>query len=279
VLIGFALPIVAAALLAMAGVIERGFEVQTLHEVALAAAIVLTPPAIAAATVIGEFGDASGIGGWLHRVPVSYPATFMLGLSVLQMVAITPFLLLQRLRSHHVLLQVPLVMANRSDDDELVSAVRNALRTIGIRDVAVGRAKGPKTWPMHTVAYAARHLLGAVVRGEPMQLAADGLELYAYATNVAIRGPKEAAYRVRAAIERELAFADAYLTWSDDAQEVEDALRRAAREANGDRAGFGRRLDAIQDAMDRVGLNAEEWNVLYRIRLQLEQERGAPRPR
>ena len=32
-----------------------------------------------------------------------------------------------------------------------------------------------------------------------------------------------------------------------------------------------RRLDDIQQRMDTASLNGDEWNVLYRLRLQVEQ--------
>ena len=56
-------------------------------------------------------------------MPVSFPATAMLGVSVLQMVAITPFLLIQRWRQKRKLVQVPLVMREGSDDDDLTNVV------------------------------------------------------------------------------------------------------------------------------------------------------------
>jgi hypothetical protein len=271
VIIGFAIPIFGGALLQAAGVIERNFDVEAIHYLSLVAAIVLTPPALAGGLVIGEFREERSIGAWLPLIPVSYPATFLLGLAVLEMVVFTPFLLVQRWREKRTLVQVPLVMKKGTDDDDLVEAVRAALGSIGIDDVSVTEATGPKAWPMRTVGFAARHLLGAVVRGDPMRLAADGLEIFAYATNVAILGPTEDAYRVRAAVERELAFCDAYLTWSDDSQEIEDELMAARESANGDVDGLRRRLDEVQRHMDVASLNSEEWNVLYRLRLQVEQ--------
>lgn len=271
VIIGFAIPIFTGALLEAADVIDRNFDVEAIHYLALVGAIVLAPPGVAGGLVIGEFRDERTVSEWLRLIPVSYPATFLLGLAVLEMVAFTPFLLIQRWRQKRALVQVPLVMKEGTDDDDLVEAVRAALASIGIEDVSVSEATGPKAWPMRTVGFAARHLLGAVVRGDPMRLRADGLEIYAYATNVAILGPTEDAHRVRAAVERELAFRDAYLTWSDDSQQIEDELTEARKAANGDVDGLRRRLDEVQDRMDAASLNSEEWNVLYRMRLQVEQ--------
>jgi len=104
-----------------------------------------------------------------------------------------------------------------------------------------------------------------------MRLAVDDLEILAYATNVSILGPKEDAYRVRAAMERELAFSDAYLTWNEESQAFEDELRELHESANGDLPGLRHKLSAVQERIDVASLNSEEWNVLYRLRLQLEQ--------
>jgi hypothetical protein len=268
--IGFAIPILAGAALEAAGVIEENFDVEFLHYAGLAAGVVLVPPIIAAITVWGEFQEDRKIGTWLRLVPVSYPATAMLGASVLQMVVFTPVLLFQRWRKKRKYVQISIVMREGTDDDDLVEALRDALGSIGIKDVAISEASGPKVWPMRTVAFAAEHLLGAVVRGEPMRLAAGDLEIYAYATNISIQGPKELTYRVRAAVERKLGFHDAYLTWNDEAQELEAKLLDAHHQANGDVEELRRRLDEIQAEMDTASLNSEEWNVLYRRRLQVE---------
>ena len=275
--IGFAIPILVGAALEAAGVIEENFDVEFIHYAGLAAGVILIPPIIGALTVWGEFHEDRKIGTWLRLVPVSYPATAMLGASVLQMVVFTPVLLVQRWRKKRKYVQISLVMREGTDDDDMVEALRDALDSIGIDDVSVSEASGPKVWPMRTVGFAAKHLLGAVVRGEPMRLATGDLEIFAYATNISIQGPKEQTYRVRAAVERKLGFHDAYLTWNDEAQGLEAKLLDAHHEANGDVEMLRRRLDEIQAEMDTASLNSEEWNVLYRRRLQVELAARAAR--
>lgn len=275
--IGFAIPIFGGAILEATGVIEENFDVEFIHYAGLVAGIVLVPPIVAAITVWGEFHEERSIGTWLRLVPMSYPATAMLGASVLQMVAVTPVLLFQRWRQKKKYVQVSLVMREGSDDDAMVEALRDALDSIDIRDVDVSEATGPKVWPMRTVGFASKHLLGAVVRGDPVRMASDDIEIFAYATNISIQGPKEQTYRVRAAVQRKLGFHDAYLTWNDDAQEIEERLLTAHREANGDVEALRERLDEIQGEMDTASLNSEEWNVLYRRRLQVELAARADR--
>ncbi len=276
VIVGFGVPIVVGALLDAAGVIGRNFDVRPIHYLGLVSAIVATPPAVAACVVFGDFLEGRDLSTWLRLVPLSYPATFMLGLAVLQMVLFTPILLIQRWRKGRTLVQVPLVMRPDTDDDDLLKLVRTSLRSAGLEATRSEEATGPKSWPMRTVGFAARHLMGAVVRGKPMRVVSDDLEVLAYATNVAINGKAELAYAVRAAVEREAAFCAAHLTWNDDAQQLEDELVSAGSGANGDLDQLRRRLDRIQERVDRASLNSEEWNVLYRLRLQVE-DRAAER--
>lgn len=271
VLAGFAVPLLIGALLDWLGIISRNFSVARLHVLGLTAAIALTPPAVAAAAVWGEFHGRPSVGDWLRLLPISYPATASLGLGVAQMVVFAPVLVVRRLIRKQTMLQTALSMREDADDEQLTRAVATALSSIGLRHVEAEEARGFLAWPMRTVGFATRHLLGAVVRGDPMILRADGLRLLAYATNVAVLGESRDAHRARAALERQLPFSNARITWSEDARALEDELMEAHRAANGDGEATRRRLAAIQERIDAASLDVEEWNVLYRLRLQVEQ--------
>jgi hypothetical protein len=268
-LLGFAVPLLAGAAMDAAGLIDRNFSVQPIHVLSLAAALILGPPAIAGATVWGDFHAERSARQWARMLPACYPATASLGLGVIQMVIFTPFLLVQRLVKKHALLQTAVSLRDDATDDDLVAVVRDALQHVGDDEVRADEAPPLLAWPMLTVGFAARHLVGAVVRGEPMQLRANGLQVFAYATNVAVLGPSTDAHRVRAELARELPFHNARVTWSDDAQEVEDAVMAAYRADEGaDR--LHRRLDEVQERLDVTDLAPDEWNLLYRLRLQVE---------
>lgn len=272
VLVGFALPLLVGAILEVSGLIERNFQVEPLVVIGLWTAILLAPPAIAGITVLVKFHDDRSWGTWLRMIPVSYPATASLGAGVIQMVLFTPILLVQRWVKKQSLLQTALSMREGTDDDDLVETVAKALRGLGIDRIEAEEARGIMAWPMLTVGFAARHLIGAVVRGDPMRLRANGLQLFAYATNVAILGPSAEAHQARAALQRELPFDKARLTWTEDAQDIEDAIVEAYREAGDDLSKLHRALDTTQERIDTESLNAEEWNILYRLRLQAEHE-------
>jgi hypothetical protein len=272
VVAGFALPLLVGAAAESIGLVERNFTVEPIHVLGLAAAVVLVPPGIAAATTWAGLREVRSWDAWLRFLPRSYPATGSLGLAVLEMVVSTPLVAVQRIRHKRVLLQVPLVLRRGIGREELIEAIRRALRRIGGEEPQIEESRGPKSWPLRTVGYAARHLLGAVVRGDPLRMLAGDLELHTYASNVAIMGPEEDAFRARAAIEREVALAQAYLTWSDDAQGIEDDLIEIRSAVDPD--DVPARLDRVQDRMDRASLSADEWNLLYRLRLQVEVGAG-----
>jgi hypothetical protein len=269
-LAGFGAPLAAGATADGLGLVPRNFDVDPLVLAALLAALLLTPPVIAGLTVwVGFHADRSAR-RWLRLLLPSYPATASLGVGVLQMVVLTPLLIIERLRGKRTLLQVALSMRERSDDEALTRAVERALRSLDVERVRVHRAHGFLAWPMRTVGYAVKHLLGAVVRGQPVYLAAGELQLMAYATDVAVLGPARLAHRARAALEREVPFSGAYLTWNDGSQRFEDEIMAARRSTGGSLRALRRRLDAIQQRIDAAPLGVDEWNVLSRLRLEVE---------
>ena len=113
VAVGFGLPLAIGFVLERAAVVPRNFDVATPQAWVLVAAMALTPPAIAALSEWGEFNGWRSLGGWLRKLPMSYPGTASLGAAVLQMVVVTPFLIADRVRRRRRLLQVSVVSSTR----------------------------------------------------------------------------------------------------------------------------------------------------------------------
>jgi hypothetical protein len=88
-----------------------------------------------------------------------------------------------------------------------------------------------------------------------------------------ISGTTAQASRARAIIAEHLTFTRAYLTWDKEANEIEDALRRIWDSvAAGSGADALARLEAVETRMKRLELPYEEWEVLFRQKLQVERE-------
>ncbi|MFN2483500.1 MAG: hypothetical protein ABR509_00990 [Candidatus Limnocylindria bacterium] len=276
VTVGAGLPVAVALLGHALGVLPGSIlQVNPWLVVALAAAVVLLPPLSVAFIEIAGFDRKRSFGRWLSRVPASYLLAGSIGLAVLQMIVISPILAIRRRREGRTIIQVPVVISGARGKEELATDLERLLAGLG-HEAVREELKGAMSWPLRTMEYAARRMLNTVVEGRPIRLTAGRVEVIVHATDVSITAPDRDAYRIRAAVERELALSpNAFLTWSEDSQKLEAALLRVSRE-RGDGAtalvAFVKRLDEIQDRIDRASLKSDEWNLLYRVRLQVERE-------
>jgi hypothetical protein len=112
--------------------------------------------------------------------------------------------------------------------------------------------------------------LGALVPDRLAVLRADNLETLVYPSDVAISGPKDAVARARSAIAAQLTSAPAWLTTSREAQEIEDALSRLSRA--GEATDVAVALRALDGRLARLSVPFDEWETLYRKRLQVERD-------
>jgi hypothetical protein len=102
------------------------------------------------------------------------------------------------------------------------------------------------------------------------------VQVLLHPSDLVVRGREEDVNHARAILAERLVFTDAYLTWTKEANELEDRLHDLWREvtrAEGDLA-VGRLVDHLaafnRDAL-KASLSFEEWEVLFRERLLLER--------
>jgi len=103
-----------------------------------------------------------------------------------------------------------------------------------------------------------------------VMLRAPALEVTIHPSDVAVVGSKESVARARAAVADRLTDTQAYLTATKEAQKVEDVLRELR--ASGDGDAIREALPAIDERLARLVIPYEEWEVLYRQRLQTERD-------
>jgi hypothetical protein len=81
------------------------------------------------------------------------------------------------------------------------------------------------------------------------------------------------AARARAAIASRLVEAPAYLTTTAEAQRFEDELERLGKGASGTRpSSMVEHVRSLDSKLARLTVPYEEWETLYRMRLQLERD-------
>ena len=106
------------------------------------------------------------------------------------------------------------------------------------------------------------------------QLTGPGIEVLIHQSDIAISGGKAQVARARAAIASRLTSTAAYRTTSADAQEIERRLEAVAHDPTHAMAEFA----WIDEELATIEVDADEWEVLYRIRLQVERDLLTGRP-
>lgn len=106
-----------------------------------------------------------------------------------------------------------------------------------------------------------------------MLLVGQNLEILVYPSDIAISGTRELVARARAAVVSELTEAPPYMTTSAEAQAFEDELERlGAGTAQKRPEEVIRHLRSLDKRLATLAVPFDEWETLYRMRLQLERD-------
>lgn len=109
---------------------------------------------------------------------------------------------------------------------------------------------------------------GSLVPDELIGFGARDLSILVYPSDVAIVGRAELVARARSAVVRCLTFTDAYLTTARESEKIEDRLRELSRRP------FVQSMDfePIDALLTSLVVPSDEWETLFRLRLQVEHE-------
>jgi hypothetical protein len=149
-------------------------------------------------------------------------------------------------------------------------------RTLDAAGLGIARGKAPVVLelPSKLLAAVGGESVKRLVPDRLLVLRSRELEVTLHPSDIAISGTRQSVARARAAIASELPFTAAYLTSSEEGQQIEDVLRAVAE----GRAPGGA-LAAIDERLASIVIPHEEWEVLYRERLQVERELRGRRDR
>jgi len=188
-----------------------------------------------------------------------YPNSLALFLVLAWMMVVAPLgqirALLRRWEAAHVPIAV-----KPGGYDTVVEDLAGALDRAGIQ-VTPRRAHWAYELPGKVLAVLGGESVRALVPVQLTELVGDGFEMTLHPMDLSLLGRSKTLSRARGAIVRELTFTDAYQTWSKEAQALEDRLMKAARgEAD---------LDAVGAELSEREFDFEEWEILYRLLLQV----------
>jgi hypothetical protein len=170
---------------------------------------------------------------------------------------------------------VPLVVEPGHYQD-VARDLDDALSQAGL-DVAPRPAPSVMSRPAQWLARVAGRASAALVPDRMVQLHGPDLDVLVYPMDLLISGTPGHVMRARAAMASRLMTSAAHLTVSAEAQGIEDRVTRLARGATLDAEpafddASADELTAIDHLLATVEIPYDEWEVLYRQRLQVERD-------
>jgi hypothetical protein len=159
--------------------------------------------------------------------------------------------------------------------DTIVTDLQETLRAAGIPVHAedAPRVLSVPAWILTRVAGPGVRKLRA---DRLVELEGKDLRIGIYPSDIAISGPSAERARARAAVLSRLATTAAHLTSSAEAQAVEDRIEalagRTSTRVGGESAHARAEFAAIDRTLLDLPVTTDEWDILYRIRLQIERD-------
>lgn len=178
------------------------------------------------------------------------------------------------LRHHWSDVHVPIVV-KPDGYDTVVSDLQAALgaASISVRSEDAPRVLSLPAWILTRVSGPGVRTLRA---DRLVELKGPDLRVGIYPSDIAISGTSATRSTARAAIISRLATTAAHLTSTAEAQAMEDRLdgivARGSTAVAGETPRQREELEAIDRELVDLPVSAEEWDILYRIRLQIERD-------
>jgi hypothetical protein len=206
----------------------------------------------------------SGIGR-VGAVLRGYPYAAVLALVLLTMLVVAPIRKVRSMFNGWTDEHIPVVV-QPGGYERVSTDVEAALDGAGL-EIARGRAPIALELPSRLLATVGGSSVRRLVPDRLFVLKNKRLEVTLHPSDIAISGKREHLARARAAIATQMTFTAAYMTTAEESQQVEDVLL-AISEGRA-RAGA---MAAVDDRLARLTIPHDEWEVLYRQRLQVERD-------
>ena len=214
-----------------------------------------------------------GVGGKAVQVLRGYPYAAVLAVVILFLLVVAPTFKVRTIVKRWEDAHIPIIV--KPDGYEQVAGeLEQAIDSAGLN---LQRARAPRVLevPSRLLAVVGGESVRRLVPDRLVMLKAPSLEVTIHPSDVAIVGAKEAVARARAAVADRLTKTEAYLTVAEEAQEIEDELRRLRGTDVTDAAARADAVEALGEIDARLAqlvVPHEEWEILYRQRLQIERD-------
>ncbi len=273
VLIGVAIPAVGTFMLAFLPVPDA-VEDSWIRLAMLVLALTLPLAIGAGGLMLMDPADRpASFGGKAVQVLRGYPYAAVLALVILLLLVVAPAFKLRSILKRWEDAHIPIIV--KPDGYEQVAGeIEEAVDSAGL-DLQRRRAPRLLEAPSRLLAAVGGASVRRLVPERLVMLKARSLEVTIHPSDVAIAGTRESVARARAAVATRMTRTEAYLTVAEEAQEMEDVLRHLRDIDPTDerlRAAADESLRLIDARLARLVVPHDEWEVLYRQRLQIERD-------
>jgi hypothetical protein len=274
-LIGVLLPDVGTFLLVL--VPQQDFVPETTIQLIMLIGALVAPATIGALTLkLTGSGSRSGR-DVLTAIARGYPLTALLAVLLVFLAVLAIARKAMSLARGWTDAHVPLVVLPGRYDD--VAADLDAAVTAAGLDVEPREAPAYLSMPARWLAAVAGTSAASLVPDRMIRLVGRDIDILIYSMDLLVSGKPGAVARARAAMASRLTTSAAHLTVSAEAQAIEDRLAALARPPEGE-PGTARPFDeemaatfaAIDKELASIKIPYDEWEVLYRQRLQVERD-------
>lgn len=232
---------------------------------AMLAGALLLPLVIGAATIFVTAAEQRPKGAALIKTVLrGYPFTIVLAVTIVILAAVATTRRLRALSKHWQDTHVP-VIVKPGAYEQVLRLIHEVLGRAGM-DLTIREAPKMVSLPPRMLDWAAGGL-GALVPDNLMVLSSADLELLVYPSDLAISGTQAKVAAARAAVVSSLTHAPAYMTYSKQAQDFEDDIEQASKSGLDEAS-----LAELDRRLASLTVQFEEWDTLYRERLQLEHD-------
>ncbi len=239
--------------------------------------VLLVPGVVGVVTLALDQTAARGGRRILEAVARGYPLTILLAVLLVFLAILAIWRKARSLMRRWTDAHVPMVVKPGAYEDvahDLEIALDDAGFDLTARAAPAAMSK-PATW----LAKVAGSASASLVPERMLELHGERLNVLVYPMDVLISGTSELVNRARAAIASRLTTSAAHLTVSAEAQALEDRISGMTRGSDG-QAKTSPRFDdeaaaafaAIDESLATIPIPYEEWEVLYRQRLQVERD-------
>jgi hypothetical protein len=206
-----------------------------------------------------------------------YPLTIVLAVLLIFLAGLAVWRKAHSVRRRWTDAHVPIVVGAGAYE-QVADDLDRAVTAAGLH-VTPSPAPSSMSTPARLLAAVAGRRAATLIPDQMIQLVGPDLSILIYPMDLLISGKPELVNRARAAMASRLTTTEAHLTVSAEAQAVEDRLTTMMTVADDTTEGPRRfdeaaatELAAIDEVLATIPVPYEEWEVLYRQRLQVERE-------